>query len=162
VSRVRISPHPLFRNDLARLLLEMHGGLFRACWGPTLLGVGEVPLTIVATTLLLLHQFTAAAEAARLASATSAGILPDVDGLGSQLVFDAGAAVLVLPVTTTLSIYKPWGRTRLDRGEERLVAATGQSRSSLPVGLRIFLGVIGAIIVTIMVVHLAGGGMGRH
>ena len=139
--------------------LGTHWGLFRHYWV-----LAKFALSIVATTLLLLHQFTAVAGAARLVSGASAGTLPDVGGLGTQLLFDAGAAVLVLVVTTTLSIYKPWGRTGPESAP--LVAAIpllgGRKRPTLPTGLRIFLAVIGAIIATIVVVHLAGGGMGRH
>lgn len=134
-----------------------HWGLFRHYWV-----LAKFALTIVATTLLLLHQFTAVAGAARLVSVASAGSLPDVGGLGTQLVFDAGAAVVVLLVTTTLSIYKPWGRTSRESDEVLASPAKGQSRASLPTGLRIFLVIIGAILAIIVIVHLAGGGRGRH
>lgn len=68
-------------------------------------------LTIGATVLLLLHQFTAVSGAARRVSEAGAGTLPDVGRVGTQLVGDAGLAVIVLLVATTLSVYKPWGRT---------------------------------------------------
>lgn len=136
-----------------------HWGLFRHYWV-----LAKFALTIVATTLLVLHQFTAVAGAARLVSSASGASLPHVGGLGTQLVFDAGAAVFVLLVTTTLSIYKPWGRISREADEVSALApsAKTQSRASLPTGLRIFLAIIGAIIATIVIVHLAGGGMGRH
>ena len=138
-----------------------HWGLFRHYWVLT-----KFALTIVATTLLLLHQFTAVAGAARRVSDASAGTLPNIGGLGTQLVFDAGAAVLVLLVTTTLSVYKPWGRTPYGRRKEEQAALAAQttimSRQPLPIGLKIFLGIIGLIVATIVIVHLAGGGLGRH
>jgi hypothetical protein len=139
--------------------LGTHWGLFQHYWV-----LAKFALTMVATTLLLLHQFTAVAGAARRVSAASAGMLPDVGGLGTQLVFDAGAALLVLLVTTTLSVYKPWGRTSGQSDEEPALAAQGGApqRASLPTGLRIFLAIIGIIVATIVIVHLAGGGMGRH
>lgn len=101
-------------------------------------------LTIGATFLLLLHQFTAVAEAARRVSGATPGTLPDVGQLGSQLVGDAGLAVLVLLVTTTLSVYKPWGRTRYGRRKQ------------------VFLAVIGVIVAAFVVLHLTVGGLGGH
>ena len=84
--------------------------------------------------------------------------------MGPQLVFDAGAAVVVLLVTTTLSVYKPWGRIGRQPDEEvTLVQSEMDSqRRHLPVGLRILLAVVGAIAAAIVVIHFAGGGMGRH
>src|SRR5258708_12550676 len=87
-----------------------HWGLFRHYWVAM-----KFTLTIGVTILLLLHQFTAAAGAARRVSGTAAGTLPEVGGLGIQLVADAGLALLVLLLITTLSVFKPWGRTRYGR-----------------------------------------------
>jgi hypothetical protein len=139
--------------------LGTHWGLFKHYWVLT-----KFALTIVATTLLLLHQFTAVAGAAERVGAASVGTLPQVGGLGPQLVFDAGAAVVVLLVTTTLSVYKPWGRIgRQPDVEVTLVQSEMDSpRRHLPVGLRVFLAVVGAIAAAIVVIHFAGGGMGRH
>jgi uncharacterized membrane protein len=141
--------------------LGTHWGLFRHYWVLT-----KFALTIVATTLLLMHQFTAVAGAAKAVSDTPAGTLPDVGGLGTQLVFDAAAAVLVLLVNATLSVYKPWGRSRYGIRADEL-AAVAQPVSTvtptpLPRGLRVFLAILGVIVGTIVIVHLAGGGMGRH
>src|SRR5688572_1550189 len=60
--------------------LGTHWGLFKHYWV-----LAKFALTIVATTLLLLHQFTAVAGAAARVSAASPGTLPDVGGLGNQL-----------------------------------------------------------------------------
>lgn len=79
--------------------LGTHWGLFRYHWV-----LAKFALTLVATSLLLLHQFTAVAEAAMRASSATAGALPDVGSLGNQLVVDASAATVVLLFTTTLSI----------------------------------------------------------
>jgi len=136
-------------------------GLFQHYWVLT-----KFALTIIATTLLLLHQFTAVATAAGLVSSTSPGALPSTGRLGIQLIVDAGAAVLVLLVTTILSVYKPWGRTPFGRGrlEQAAMAEPLQpgTRGALPAGLRIFLAVIGVVVMSILIVHLAGGGLGRH
>jgi hypothetical protein len=137
--------------------LGTHWGLFKHYWVLT-----KFVLTLLATTLLLLHQFTAVAGAAKRVATASAATLPDVGGLGTQLVFDAGAAVLVLLVTTTLSLYKPWGPIDRDLDEARAQPGTASLRRSLPRGVRIFLMVIGAIFAVIIVKHLTGGGMDRH
>jgi hypothetical protein len=81
-------------------------GLFRYYWV-----TAKFALTIGATSLLLLHQFTAVAGAARRAAGAAAGTLPEMGHLGTQLVGDAALAVGVLLVNTLLSIYKPWGKT---------------------------------------------------
>ena len=137
--------------------LGTHWGLFRHYWV-----LVKFALSVVATALLMLHQFTAVAVAAQRASAVSMGALPDVGGLGRQLVFDAGAAVVVLLVTATLSVYKPWGQVR--QVSDRTIAAQVivVTRASLPPGLRIFLAILGAVGAMVVIVHLAGGGMGRH
>jgi hypothetical protein len=156
-------------------------------------------LTIFATTALLLHQFTAVAGAAKLVSEAAPGTLPEVGRLGPQLVGDAGVALLVLLVITTLSVFKPWGRTRYGprKQQERRESSSLMSLSpitaakhlespetlggtpmstpptlpdtdkettadGLPLGLKIFLAVIGVIIVGFVVLHLIGGGFGSH
>jgi hypothetical protein len=141
--------------------LGTHWGLFRYYWVLT-----KFTLTIVATLLLILHQFTAVAAAAARVSVGAVGALPDVGRLGTQLVFDASAAIVVLLVTTTLSVYKPWGQTAyaerkdLDRA---LASPTIHEQSRpLPAGLRLFFAILGMIVAAAIVVHLAGGGMGHH
>ena len=94
--------------------LGTHWGLFRHYWV-----LVKLTLTIGATLLLLLHQFTAVAGAARRVSAAAPGTFPEVGRLGTQLVSDAGLAVLVLLVTATLSVYKPWGSTRYGRRKQQ-------------------------------------------
>jgi hypothetical protein len=136
--------------------LGTHWGLFRHYWV-----LVKFSLTVVATTLLLLHQFTAVAEAARRASAGAADTVPDVGRLGTQLVADSGAAVLVLLATTTLSVFKPWGKTRYGRRQEE--DPHGKTTVAVrPVGLTIFLAVIAALLVGFVVLHLTGRGLGGH
>ena len=133
--------------------LGTHWGLFRHYWVAT-----KFVLTVGASVLLLLHQFVAVAAAARRASQAAVGALPDVGRLGPQLVGDAGLAVLTLLVTTTLSVYKPWGKTRYGRREEQRVlreASTGE----LSLGLKILIGVIATIVTAFVVLHIAGGGL---
>jgi len=89
-------------------------GLFRYYWV-----LMKLLLTIGATVLLLLHQFTAVSGAARRVVQQQSAVGPTVGPLATQLIVDAGLGLLVLLVTTVLSIYKPWGRTRHGRRVER-------------------------------------------
>lgn len=97
-------------------------------------------------------------------SRAAAGTLPDVGGFAIQLVADAGLAVVVLAVITTLGIYKPWGRTRYGRRKELDEQSTERETTAggLPLGLKIFLAVIGLIVVAFVVLHLSGRGLGGH
>jgi hypothetical protein len=169
---------PLSLAALATGLVQSLGtpwGLFRHYWV-----LVKFTLTIGATSLLLLHQFTAVAGAARLVSGAAAETMPEVGRLGTQLVGDAGLAVLVLLVTTILSVYKPWGRTRYGRRkqqQERRETSGGRPTSTpptfpdaanettgdgLPLGVKIFLAAVGVIVVAFVVLHLTGGGLGSH
>jgi len=139
-------------------------GLFRYYWV-----LVKFVLTIGATALLLLHQFTAVADAARRVSAVAPGTRPDLGNLGIQLVGDAGAAGLALLFMTMLSVFRPWGRIRHDR-EKQAGIATKRHESSpaeptvsgLPAGVKIALVAGGAFAVAIIVIHLMGHGPGRH
>jgi|GEM_PF-3219192 len=79
-------------------------GLFRYYWI-----VAKFLLTVVATIVLLLHL----RPISIMADAVSGDVVPDlkIRGLRVQLLADAGAALLMLLVTTTISVYKPWGMT---------------------------------------------------
>jgi hypothetical protein len=79
-------------------------GLFRHYWIVT-----KLLLTVLATILLLVHTQLIDRVATRAAEATlSTG---DLRQSRMELVAKAGAALLVLLVVTTLSVYKPWGMT---------------------------------------------------
>jgi hypothetical protein len=99
-------------------------GLFKHYWV-----LVKLVLTVFATAALFLHQFSAVAEAARLASETAGwnGGLA-LRQLGLQLRADAGLGLLVLLTATVIAFYKPWG----------LVGRISKS-------LRIFLAAIAAI-----------------
>jgi hypothetical protein len=140
--------------------LGTHWGLVRYYWVLT-----KFVLTVGATLLLLLHQFTAVAGAATAVSNVAPGALPDVGRLSAQLVFDAAFAGFILVVTTTLSVYKPWGRIqrvvvadaqRVGAGDITLVAAKA------PLGLRIVLIIAGLFVATVVALHLSGHGLGHH
>ena len=80
-------------------------GLFRHYWV-----VVKLLVTVVATLLLLLHM----GAVSHVAGAATTAALPagHLGSLRTQLVADAGAAVVVLLVATALSVVKPRGLTR--------------------------------------------------
>lgn len=86
-------------------------GLFRHYWI-----VAKFVLTIVGTTILLVHMQTVNRVAALATepafSRANMGHLP------TQLLIHAGGGLLVLLTATTLSIYKPWGRTPYGRRKQ--------------------------------------------
>lgn len=122
------------------LALGTEWGLIRYYWV-----LVKFALTLGATALLLLHQFTAVAEAARLASAEAPDGGGNLAALGMQLVVDATLAIVVLVTATALSIFKPGGKIVWQRPSTKMwIAAV-------------------AIIVGLIVLrHLMGGGMPHH
>ncbi len=148
-------------------------GLFRYYWV-----LVKFVLTVLATIILLLHQFTAVAEAARRVSGSAFGTLPEVGRLGTQLVADAAAALIVLLLITVLGVLKPWGRTRYGRRRQKnneisrgalfslpdrpFDSGSEATDDSLPVGLKILLAVTGLIAAAFVMIHLAGGGLGHY
>jgi len=86
-------------------------GLFQHYWV-----IVKLLMTVLATIVLLVHMqpisHAASVAAAKALSST------DLHGLRLQLVADAGAALLVLLVATTLSVYKPRGKTRYARRKQ--------------------------------------------
>jgi hypothetical protein len=108
-------------------------GLVRHRWVAIKLLIG-----VFATILLLLHQFTAVAEAADRAERGVA-----VGAVGTQLVFDASLAVAALLFATGLSTFKPWGKVKTPPGKLVLV-------------------VVAIVLVLMVVKHIAGGGMHHH
>ncbi len=103
--------------SLAALLTGLVGalgtqwGLFRHYWV-----LVKLVLTILATIILLLHMQPVSHVAGVAAETTMSSA--DLRGLRIQLVVDAGAALLVLLVATTLSVYKPRGMTRYGRRKQ--------------------------------------------
>ena len=80
-------------------------GLFRHWW--VLL---KLLMTVLATLVLLVHMQPVGHLAEAVRTATLSG--GELHGLRVQLIADAGAAIVVLLVATTLSIVKPRGLTR--------------------------------------------------
>ena len=83
-------------------------GLFRHFWI-----IAKFVITIVATMLLLVHT-RPVGILARAAGETAMAIT-NYRGLQIQLVGDAVAAIVLLLIATTLSVYKPWGMTAYGR-----------------------------------------------
>lgn len=95
-------------------------GLFRHYWV-----LVKFLITVPATIFLLLHMRPIGHLARVVAETTlSSG---DLAGLRIQLVADAGAAILVLLVATTLSIYKPRGLTPYGWRKQREEHAVSQA-----------------------------------
>ncbi len=121
---------PLSLAALLTGLIQSFGtdwGLFRYYWI-----LVKFVLTVGAVTILLLHM---------PAVSRRSGLLAEV--------VHAGGGLLVLLATTTLSVYKPWGKT--GRG----------STTSTSWGLYILLGTVGVVLLLIAL-HLIGGGHGEH
>ena len=98
-------------------------GLFRHYWV-----LIKLIITALATALLLVH-LQPVTTMANMALAADLGP-SDMNGMRVQLVFDAGAAILALLVTSVLSVYKPRGLTRhgqkvLDRQQSQIRSVKG-------------------------------------
>jgi hypothetical protein len=83
-------------------------GLFRHYWI-----LAKLALTLVATTILLLHL----PAVSRMAATVATWTLPimDAPAVRGQFVVHAAGGLVVLLLITALSIFKPWGRTRWGR-----------------------------------------------
>ena len=80
-------------------------GLFRHWWV-----LIKLVMTVLATIILLVHMQPVGHLAEAVRAATLSG--GELRGLRVQLIADAGAAIVVLLIATTLSIVKPRGLTR--------------------------------------------------
>jgi len=99
---------PLSLTSLASGIVQSLGtpwGLFQHYWV-----ILKLVLTVFATAVLLLHT-QPVGYLASVAAVTNPS-RADLGAIRLQLVADAGAALLVLLVTTVLAVYKPRGRTR--------------------------------------------------
>ena len=132
-------------------------GLFEHYWIVT-----KLLLTVLATVILLIHTQPIDRVAAVAAQTTLA--IGDLRQLRLQLVGDACGALFVLLVTTTLSIYKPWGMTPYGlRKQGALTAAwrPAPTRQTGAWGRYVLIGILGLVLL-VLLVHLAGGGLHGH
>lgn len=131
-------------------------GLFKHYWIAV-----KLLLTIAASVLLLLHMGPIGFLAGLAADTT----FPSTEqtGLRIQLIAQAGGALIVLLLATTLSVYKPWGRIRYGlqgnsggvvEVQGKAVRAMGSWRTYL------WIGIIGAVI-ALIAKHLLGNSMGH-
>lgn len=134
-------------------------GLFRHYWI-----VAKLLITVFATVLLLLHMQPVGHLARVVAERTL--IAGELAGLRIQLVADAGAAVVALLLATALSFYKPRGLTPYGR---RLLGKSGMNMASTRIAaggtaswLKLLVLAIAMLIVTFIVLHLTGRGLGGH
>ena len=126
--------------------LGTHWGLFKHYWI-----VVKLILTLVATIVLLLHM-QPIRHMATVASEQSLSIR-DLRSLRIQLIADAGAALLVLLATTTVSVYKPWGKIDLAFAIPKF-----QPTTKRPFGFYLLMGFI--VVATIFILlHIFQGGM---
>jgi hypothetical protein len=145
-------------------------GLFRHYWV-----LAKLFITIVATILLLVHMQPVGHLARVVAETTLAS--GELAGLRIQLVADAVAALLVLLVATTLSVYKPKGMTAYGRRKQyeqlsylppgysgsRLAAfGVRPSTNSTPRWSYVFGIIVVVLILLFVILHLMGGGLGGH
>jgi hypothetical protein len=131
-------------------------GLFRHYWVVT-----KLVLTLLATLILLLHT----QPIDRVANVAMQTVLTtgDLRQLRTQLVGDASAALFVLLITTTLSVYKPWGLTSYGI-RQQLIETDGRvpvTRRARPAG-RYVLIAIAAFVGLILLLHLFGIGLHGH
>jgi len=149
---------PLSLASLPTGLVQSLGtewGLFRHHWI-----LVKFLLDIGATILLLVHM----QPTGRIADVAAETTLSSADlrGLRVQLVADASAALLVLLVATTLSVYKPWGMTRYGRRKVvQPIAPARLTTTSTPWGLYGLLGIIGLVLLFV-VLRLMRRGLGGH
>ena len=134
-------------------------GLFRHYWIAS-----KFVLTVGGIIVLLGHMQTVS----RMAQIAVDASLSSGDHLAMRrhLLVHAAGGLLVLLTTTVLSIYKPWGRTPYGR-RKQLEQATrpgreanaGDRESSW--GRYVLIAII-ALLVSFIVMHLAGGGFRGH
>jgi len=132
-------------------------GLFRHYWIVT-----KLLLTFLATIILLIHTQPIDRVAA-VASQTTLGF-GDLRQVRIQLVGDACAALFVLLVTTTLSVYKPWGMTSYGlrkQNEETAAWRPPSTRQLAPWGRYVLFGIM-AVVLLVLLLHLAGIGLHAH
>ena len=133
-------------------------GLFRHYWI-----VVKLILTIVAIIILLVHM-QPINYMADIATGTSLSN-SDFRGLRIQLIADAGAALLVLLIVTTISVYKPWGRTTFGLSkpddQNKKVAPVQTPKTKKPWGLYVLVGLIMLVILAFIFLHLTGV-LGNH
>jgi hypothetical protein len=135
-------------------------GLFRHYWV-----LVKFLITIPCTIVLLLHMQPTSRLAGVAAQTTLSSA--DLGGLRIQLVADSGAALLVLLVATTLSVYKPRGMTRYGARKQHEQGDTGvgsgrESTTSTPRWVKVFGIIVIVLVLLFVILHLTGNSLGGH
>lgn len=126
-----------------------HWGLFKHYWI-----VVKLVLTLVSTIVLMLHM-QPITQLSNIASETNLSVT-DFRALRIQLVADAGAALLVLLATTTISVYKPWGKIEFGLSIPRFISTTKK-----PLRILLLIGFL-LVIILFIALHLVEGGLSHH
>ena len=118
-------------------------------------------LTLGVTVFLLLH-LKPIKYLAGIASGTPLAYTQEYS-LRVQAIAQAGAAILLLLAITTISIYKPWGRIRFgihndSKSNSMQYKISTVQRSK---GFYILIG-FAVVVITLIIIHLFGGGIGIH
>lgn len=141
----------LFSGVVQAMVTEW--GLFRHYWI-----VVKLILTVAATILLLLHMEPISYMAGIASKPSFANT--ELPQLRIQLIADAGAALMLLLATTTISVYKPWGRIKFGTWKGGHISGTSTLRKR-SWGFYVLIGMV-ALILAILIIHIFGGGMGGH
>ncbi len=130
-------------------------GLFKHYWI-----IVKLFLTIAGTILLLLHM----QPIRYLAGIAENSQFPNNEALGlrMRLIGDAGAGLLLLLAITTISVYKPWGKTKYALRNVQPYIRNGMIISTKKSWKFFVLAGIISLILLFIIMHLLGGGMGHH
>lgn len=155
-----------FASPLTGLVMSLGTmwGLFRHYWV-----VVKLLITLPATILLLVHM----QPIGHLARVVTETTLTDGDlsGLRTQLIANAGAALLVLLVGTALSVYKPQGMTCYgqrkphnseSQDDDNRMESGGGAINNTPRWVSVFWLVAILLILVVAILHLNSGGHHTH
>ena len=123
-------------------------GLFKHYWI-----VVKLFLTFLMTVLLMLHLQPISYLAGVASEASFYNTNQAVSVI--DLIKKAGAALLGLLATTTISIYKPWGKILYKQ------QANEQANKKKPARFYVLIGGM-CLIILLVILHLLGGGLGKH
>lgn len=121
-------------------------GLFNYYWI-----AAKLILTLIATVVLLVHM-QPISYLAKIASETPL-TLGELTAMRIRLIADAGAAMFVLLATTTISVYKPWGKIQLGFRVPNFIPTTKK-----PLGIYLLIGFM-AVLILFIILHIVNGGM---
>lgn len=143
-------------------LASLFTGIFQALgtkWGVLKFYwiVVKLLLTLVATIFLLLHM-QPISYLAGIAADSSLSNLHQT-GLQIKVIADAGAAILLLLITTTISVYKPWGKIKFSFTKfQRLETQERRINKKRSLGFYILV-CLTSLVLIFIIIHIFGGGM---